>query len=44
MTSGTLESRTAAKPTVVLVNGVFADSSNWTSALMTPPDQRHDRM
>jgi len=33
MTSGTLESRTAAKPTVVLVHGAFADSSSWNGVI-----------
>jgi pimeloyl-ACP methyl ester carboxylesterase len=33
MTSTTPESRTAAKPTVVLVHGAFADSSSWNGVI-----------
>jgi pimeloyl-ACP methyl ester carboxylesterase len=33
MTSSTLESRAAAKPTVVLVHGAFADSSSWNGVI-----------
>ena len=33
MTSSPLESRAAAKPTVVLVHGAFADSSSWNGVI-----------
>jgi pimeloyl-ACP methyl ester carboxylesterase len=33
MTSSTLEARTDAKPTVVLVHGAFADSSSWNGVI-----------
>ena len=33
MTSSTLEARTDAKPTVVLVHGAFADSSSWNDVI-----------